>query len=101
VARAVPGQYGTAYASNQYRALQQFFKWLVGEEEIPDPMAGLRPPRVPDKPVLVFTGDELNSRGWNGRARAAASGSAARPGSSRCSRRPGSGVDNQAAATQC
>ena len=48
-----------AYASNQYRALQQFFKWLAVEEEIPDPMAGLRPPRVPDKPVPVFTGDEL------------------------------------------
>jgi hypothetical protein len=56
------GWYSAAYASNQYRALQQFFKWLAGEEEIPDPMAGLRPPRVPDKPVPVFAGDEL-SRG--------------------------------------
>jgi integrase/recombinase XerD len=53
------GQYSAAYASNQYRALQQFFKWLAVEEEIPDPMAGLRPPRVPDKPVPVFTGEEL------------------------------------------
>ena len=43
-----------AYASNQYRALQQFFKWLAAEEEIPDPMAGLKPPHVPDKPVPVF-----------------------------------------------
>jgi site-specific recombinase XerD len=53
------GRYSAAYASNQYRALQQFFKWLAGEEEIPDPMAGLKPPRVPDKPVPVFAGDEL------------------------------------------
>jgi integrase len=46
-------------ASNQYRALQQFFKWLAAEEEIPDPTAGMKPPRVPDEPVPVFTGDEL------------------------------------------
>ena len=54
------GRYSAAYASNQYRALQQFFRWLAGEEEIPDPTAGLKPPRVPDKPVPVFTGDELS-----------------------------------------
>jgi site-specific recombinase XerD len=54
------GGHSAAYASNQYRALQQFFKWLAGEEGIPDLMAGLRPPRVPDKPVPVFTGDELS-----------------------------------------
>jgi site-specific recombinase XerD len=53
------GRYSPAYASNQFRALQQFFKWLAAEEEIPDPMAGLRPPRVPDKPVPVFAGQEL------------------------------------------
>ncbi len=38
------GRYSGAYASNQYRALQQFFKWLAAEEDLPDPMAGLRPP---------------------------------------------------------
>jgi site-specific recombinase XerD len=53
------GRYSAAYASNQFRVLQQFFKWLAAEEEIPDPMARLRPPPVPDKPVPVFTGDEL------------------------------------------
>ena len=52
-------RYSAAYASNQFRALQQFFKWLAAEEEMPDPMAGLRPPAVPDKPVPVFTADEL------------------------------------------
>jgi len=54
------GRYSAAYASNQYRALRQFFKWLAAEEEIPDPMAGLRPPHVPDKPVPVFTGEDLS-----------------------------------------
>jgi integrase len=52
-------RYSTAYASNQYRALQQFFKWLAAEDELPNPMEGLQPPRVTDKLVPVFTGEEL------------------------------------------
>ena len=53
------GRYSDAYASNQYRALQQFFKWLAAEEDLPDPMAGLHPPKVAGKLVPVFTGAEL------------------------------------------
>jgi site-specific recombinase XerC len=53
------GPYSDAYASNQYRALQQFFKWLSTEEDIPDPMAGLYPPRIAGKLVPVFTGSQL------------------------------------------
>jgi integrase/recombinase XerD len=52
-------RYSDAYASNQYRALQQFFKWLAAEEDLPDPMAGLHPPRVTAGLVPVFTGTEL------------------------------------------
>jgi integrase/recombinase XerD len=52
-------RYSAAYASNQYRGLQQFFKWLATEEELPDPMAEMKPPHVPDKPVPVFAGEEL------------------------------------------
>jgi site-specific recombinase XerD len=52
-------RYSNAYASNQYRALQQFFKWLAAEDDLPDPMAGLQPPRVTEKLVPVFTGEEL------------------------------------------
>jgi site-specific recombinase XerD len=52
-------RYSSAYASNQYRALQQFFKWLAAEDGLPDPMARLQPPRVTDKLVPVFTGEEL------------------------------------------
>ena len=40
------GRYSHAYASNQYRALQQFFKWLAAEDEFPDPMARLHLHRV-------------------------------------------------------
>jgi site-specific recombinase XerD len=53
-------RYSSAYASNQFRALQQFFKWLSAEDEIPDPMAGIRPPCVADKPVPVFGSGELH-----------------------------------------
>ena len=53
------GNYSDAYASNQYRALQQFFKWLSAEEGLPDPMAGLQPPHVTAGLVPVFTGTEL------------------------------------------
>jgi site-specific recombinase XerD len=52
-------RYSSAYASNQYRALQQFFKWLTAEDQLPDPMEGLQPPRVTGKLVPVFTGEEL------------------------------------------
>jgi site-specific recombinase XerD len=53
-------RYSTAYASNQCRALQQFFKWLAAEDELPNPMTGLQPPRIPDGLVPVFAGDELS-----------------------------------------
>ena len=52
-------RYSAAYASNQFRALQQFFKWLAAEEEIGDPMAGLRQPHVPERPVPVFADGDL------------------------------------------
>ncbi len=53
-------RYSSAYASNQYRALQQFFKWLAAEDQLPDPMAGLAPPRIIAKLVPVFTPEELS-----------------------------------------
>ena len=52
-------RYSGAYASNQYRALQQFFKWLAAEDELPDPTRGLQAPPVPQQLIPVFTGQEL------------------------------------------
>ena len=52
------GSYSEAYARQQYRSLQQFFRWLAAEDEIPDPMAGLRAPAVREKPVPFFTSVE-------------------------------------------
>ncbi|MGQ4270051.1 tyrosine-type recombinase/integrase [Nocardiopsis changdeensis] len=43
-----------SYVNNQYRCLQQFFRWLSAEEEIPNPMAKMRPPKIAPKPVPVF-----------------------------------------------
>jgi len=51
-------RYSDSYVSNQCRALQQFFKWWAAEEELPDPMAGLRPPKVTGK--LVRCSPALN-----------------------------------------
>ena len=56
------GRYSDSYANNQFRALQQFFKWHATEdpdEQRPNPMAGLKPPKIGDKLVPVFTDDEL------------------------------------------
>jgi len=47
-----------SYANNQYRALQQFFKFLEAEENIANPMNGMKPPTVPAKLVPVIPSDE-------------------------------------------
>ena len=78
-------RYSDAYANNQFRALQQFFRWLADEEELPDPMTGLRAPKVSEKLVPVFTSEELPR--CRRRARAGRSLSGATPRSSRCSPR--------------
>ena len=57
------GRYSESYAYQQYRSLQQFFGWLAIEEDLPSPMAGLRPPKVADKPVPFFSSVELSKLG--------------------------------------
>ena len=53
-------RYSSAYASIQFRALRQFFKWRAAEEDVPDPMARLRAPKVTVTAVPVFTSVELS-----------------------------------------
>ncbi len=53
-------RYSDSYASNQFRALQQFFRWLAAEEEVPSPTARLRPPKLAARRVPCFTSDELS-----------------------------------------
>ena len=51
-----------ATAANKYRSLQQFFRWLLEEEEIEaSPMVRMRPPRVPAQPVPVLGDDTLRA----------------------------------------
>jgi site-specific recombinase XerD len=50
-----------ATASNRYRALGTFFRWLVEEGEIPaSPMAKMRPPAVPEEPPAVLSDSQLS-----------------------------------------
>jgi integrase/recombinase XerC len=49
-------------ASVTYRALQQFFGWLVREGEIDrSPMETMRPPHVPEVPVPVISVEQLKA----------------------------------------
>jgi site-specific recombinase XerD len=46
--------------SVEFRALQQFWRWALEEDEIDrSPMERMRPPRVPDSPVPVVSVDEF------------------------------------------
>ena len=40
------GEYSTAYAGNQFRAVRRFLRGLAVEEDRPDPVKGLRAPTV-------------------------------------------------------
>ena len=53
------GEYSTAYASNQFRAVRRFLRWLADEEDRPDPTSGLRAPKAKPPLVPVFTSEEL------------------------------------------
>lgn len=49
-------------ANVRYRAVQQFFKYLLGEGEITrSPMEAMRPPAVPEKPVDVLPLDTVRA----------------------------------------
>src|SRR4051794_39218127 len=55
-------QWKPSTCSLNFRALQQFFGWLVREEEIDhSPMERMRPPSVPEQPVPVLTDDQLRT----------------------------------------
>jgi site-specific recombinase XerC len=49
-----------ASAATRYRSLQQLFNWLDDEGEITgSPMAKMRPPKIPEKPVPVLPDDDI------------------------------------------
>jgi site-specific recombinase XerD len=50
-----------ATTAKHYRSLQQLFRWLVEDGEIPSsPMKSMRAPIVPEQPVDILTDDELS-----------------------------------------
>jgi len=55
------GEYSAAYASNQFRAVRLFLRWLAVEEDRPDPVPGLRAPKAEPGPVPVFSSEELSA----------------------------------------
>lgn len=55
-------RHSASTASNRYRSLQQLFRWLEDEGEIvATPMSRMRPPKVPEQPVPIFSQDELRA----------------------------------------
>jgi site-specific recombinase XerD len=52
-------RYSDSYASNQYRALQAFFKWYAAENRVDNPTWGLKPPKIRPKLVPVLSDDDL------------------------------------------
>lgn len=51
--------YAKGYANNQYRAIQQYWKWWAEEEDEANPMAGMKPPKPGEKIVPVFLDGQL------------------------------------------
>jgi integrase/recombinase XerD len=51
--------YDTGYANNQYRAVQQFWRWYSVEEGVPNPMAGLSPPKPGDRMPPVIAVEQM------------------------------------------
>src|SRR6266511_6335819 len=53
-------RWSPATASTRYKQLQALYRWLEDEEEIAvNPMARMKPPVVPDKPIPVVPEDAL------------------------------------------
>lgn len=51
-----------ATTAKHYRSLQQLFRWLEDDGEIPgSPMARMKPPTVPEQPVPILTDDQLGA----------------------------------------
>jgi site-specific recombinase XerD len=55
------GRWKPSTAHNRYRGLHAFYRWLEEEEDIPSPMARMKPPAVPDQPVPVLSEPQLRA----------------------------------------
>jgi site-specific recombinase XerD len=55
------GRWKPSTAHNRYRGLHAFYRWLEEEEDLPSPMAKMKPPAVPDQPVPVLSEPQLRA----------------------------------------
>jgi site-specific recombinase XerD len=46
-------------AATRYKVLRVLYRWLEDEEELPNPMARMRPPIIPEQPVPIVPEDGL------------------------------------------
>ncbi|MGD0255763.1 MAG: tyrosine-type recombinase/integrase [Acidimicrobiales bacterium] len=54
--------HSAAMANNRFRALQQFIRWLHEDDHIDsNPMVGMKPPHVPERPVPLVSANELRA----------------------------------------
>lgn len=59
---SVLARWRASTAATRYRDLQQLFRWLVDEGEIPEsPMARMRPPKLDENPVPIISDSDLSS----------------------------------------
>jgi site-specific recombinase XerD len=58
---ALLARWKPATAHNRYRGLHAFYRWLEEEDDLPSPMAKMKPPAVPDQPVPVLTEPQLRA----------------------------------------
>jgi site-specific recombinase XerD len=58
---ALLARWKPATAHNRYRGLHAFYRWLEEEEDLPSPMAKMKPPAVPDQPIPVLGEPQLRA----------------------------------------
>jgi integrase/recombinase XerC len=46
-------------AATRYKVLRVLYRWLEEEEELPNPMARMKPPIIPERPVPIVPADGL------------------------------------------
>jgi integrase/recombinase XerC len=46
-------------AATRYKVMRVLYRWLEEEEELPNPMARMKPPIIPDRPVPIVPEDGL------------------------------------------
>src|ERR1044072_7384511 len=59
-ARKRDGQpFSEGYINNQFRALQAFYAWLCEEEDLPNPMAKMKAPKITQKVVPILSNEDF------------------------------------------